>query len=113
MQAHTASMLYAFGLISLGVYMFTTFSTPQVEIIYYILSGVMMLVLNTNINYKVKNPYYFITVVSTLITGYVGIRAYSYLSEDYLPWYGLLGVLFILGVFVCTVLVINRPKSIN
>lgn len=106
-------MFYAFGLIGLGVYMFTTFSTPRVEIIYYVLSGVMMLVLNTNITYKVKNPYYFITGVTAIITGYVGLRTYHYYTENYLPWYGLLTVLFIIGLLASTSLIINRPKQIK
>ncbi len=106
-------MLYAFGLICLGVYMFTTFSTPRVEIIYYVLSGVMMLVLNTNVSFKVKNPYYFISVVTVIITLYVGTRAYFYYSDDYLPWYGLLGGLFVLGVVASCLLVIHRPRKVK
>jgi len=93
--------------------MFTTFSTPRVEIIYYVLCGVMMLVLNTNVSFKVKNPYYFITVVSAIITGYVGVRAYHYYSEDYLPWYGLLGGLLVLGIMASTLLVIHRPRQMK
>ena len=103
-------MIFGFALIATGVWMFSEFSIPKVEVIFYILSGVLFLVLNNSIQYAVKAPYYFCIGVASLIFPYIIWRLMHYLDTNFMEWKVCLSILTVLGLINLISLFRGRPS---
>lgn len=110
MEKQSIAMVFGFALIATGVWMFSEFSIPKVEVIFYILAGVLFLVLNNSIQYAVKAPYYFCLGVSAVILPYVIIRLIHYLDTNFTEWKVCLTVLTVLGIVNLITLFRGRPS---
>lgn len=94
----------------MAVWMYTDSISEKYEVILYIVFGVVMLVLNTAIQYKNEKPYRFVTGVTFASLCFVVWRLVEYLQHNDMQWVITLVSVLIVGSMALWLLIKDRPR---
>lgn len=103
-------MLYAFSLLASGLWIYTAYVAHHVELIFMMLAAVVMLVLNTAVEHRNRNPYWAVTLLTLALAIYLSQRSlhYFHILDEFLCI--LTGATAMFGWVTALFLFLRRPR---